>query len=85
MESKNLNEIMRSDPSLQGGRYVKCYERKCAAEMIIDEESIIRMVGQGISEQEELSFKILAKGREFITPRASELDQRELPSGTSFV
>jgi hypothetical protein len=50
METKNLNEIMRSDPSLEGGRFVKCYERKCGADMIIDEESILRMVGQGVQE-----------------------------------
>lgn len=84
MESKNLNEIMKSDPSLEGGKFVKVYERKCGANMIIDEESIIRMVGQGVSESEELSFKILVKGREFLTPRASDVD-REMNSGTSFV
>jgi len=48
MESKNLNEIMRSDPSLEGGKFVKVYERKCGSDMIIDEESILRMVGQGV-------------------------------------
>ena len=48
MESKNLNEIMRSDPSLEGGKFVKVYERKCASDMIMDEESILRMVGQGV-------------------------------------
>lgn len=65
-----MNEIMRSDPSLEGGKFVKVYERKCGSEMIIDEESILRMVGQGVQEQEVLSFKILVKGREYITPRA---------------
>jgi len=32
-----------------------------------------------------LSFKILVKGREYLTPRASDLDQKEINSGTSFV
>jgi hypothetical protein len=45
MDSRNLNEIMKSDPSLEGGKFCKVYERKCNAEIIIDEESIIRMVG----------------------------------------
>lgn len=85
MESKNLNEIMRSDPSLEGGKFVKVYERKCGADMIIDEESILRMVGQGVQEQEVLSFKILVQGREYLTPRASDLDRKEIASGTSFV
>lgn len=75
---------MRSDPSLEGGKYQKVYERKCRADMIIDEESIIRMVGQGVSESEELYFKILVKGRDYLTPRASDID-REVGSGTSFV
>ena len=85
MESKNLNEIMKSDPSLDGGKFVKVYERKCGADMIIDEESILRMVGQGVMESEVLSFKILVKGREYLTPRASDLDLKEINSGTSFV
>ena len=84
MESKNLNEIMKSDPSLEGGKFVKVYERKCGADMIIDEESILRMVGQGVMESEVLSFKILVQGREYLTPRDFNLDQKEVNSGTSF-
>ena len=32
-----------------------------------------------------MSFKILVKGREYLTPRASGIDQNEINSGTSFV
>jgi len=41
MEGKNLNEIMKQDPSTRGGQYNKVFERKCPVEMKIVETSII--------------------------------------------
>ena len=87
MEGKNMNEIMKQDPSLENGKYVSAFERKCPTEMKIVELNILQMVGQDISETEDLHFKILVKGREFNTPRGSDmgLPKEEIASGTSFV
>lgn len=41
MEAKNLNEIMKQDPSFRGGEYNKVFERKCPVEMKIVEMSIL--------------------------------------------
>ena len=45
MEGKNLNEIMKQDPSLEHGKFVNVFERKCAVEMKIVETNILQMVG----------------------------------------
>lgn len=49
MEGKNINELMKMDPSLHNGSYFKVYERKCPIEMKIVEMNILQMVGQEIS------------------------------------
>jgi hypothetical protein len=41
MDTRNLNEIMKLDPSLENGKYVIAYERKCPIEMKIVEPSIL--------------------------------------------
>jgi hypothetical protein len=41
MELKNLNELMKSDPSLENGKFVISYERRCPLEMKITEPSIL--------------------------------------------
>jgi hypothetical protein len=61
MDANNLNEIMKQDPSLQGGNFAKVFERKCPVEMKIVEMSILQMVGQEVSSQENLSFKLMVK------------------------
>jgi hypothetical protein len=43
---KNLNDIMKQDPSTRGGIFNKTFERKCQVELKIVEKSIIDMVGQ---------------------------------------
>ena len=82
-----MNEIMKQDPSLENGKYVSAFERKCPTEMKIVELNILQMVGQDVSEVEDLHFKILVKGRDFNSPRASDVDlpKEEIVSGTSFV
>ena len=61
MDGKNMNEIMKMDPSTRAGEYSKNFERKCPVEMKIIEMSIIRMVNQDISSQENLQFKLMTK------------------------
>lgn len=63
MEGRNLNEIMKQDPSIEKGRFCKVYERKCPVEMKIIEETILHRVGQNVQQKEDLHFKILVKGR----------------------
>lgn len=41
MDTRNLNEIMKLDPSLENGKFVIAYERKCPIEMKIVEPSIL--------------------------------------------
>ena len=54
MDGKNLNEIMKQDPSFRGGSFSKSFERKCPVEMKIIELSILQMVGQDVSSTENL-------------------------------
>jgi len=42
MDGKNLNEIMKQDPSLERGKFSKVYERKCKVAMKITEETILQ-------------------------------------------
>ena len=63
MELKNLNELMKSDPSLENGKFVISYERKCPLEMKITEPSILQMIGKDITRPEEMNFKIVIKGK----------------------
>ena len=44
MDGKNMNELMKSDPSLDNGRWNLLFERKCQVEMKIIEPSILAMV-----------------------------------------
>lgn len=44
MDARNLNELMKSDPSLQEGEWNLLFERKCQVEMKITEPSILAMV-----------------------------------------
>jgi|DEB0MinimDraft_12_1074336.scaffolds.fasta_scaffold14619_3 hypothetical protein len=64
MDGQNLNEIMKMDPSFRGGDYNKVFERKCPIEMKIIEKSIIDMVGQQISSQENLQCKVMVKNQD---------------------
>ena len=48
MDGKNLNEIMKQDPSIEKGRFSKVYERKCPVEMKIIEQTILDRVGQNV-------------------------------------
>lgn len=48
MEARNLNEIMKQDPSCRGGSFSKVYERQCPVEMKITEMSILQMVRQNV-------------------------------------
>ena len=61
MDGKNMNDIMKLDPSTREGEYSKSFERKCPVEMKIIEMSIIRMVNQDISSKENLHMKIMVK------------------------
>lgn len=63
MEGKNLNELMKSDPSLEAGSWNLLFERKCSVEMKIIEPSILAMVQEDISNTEELNFKVLSKSK----------------------
>ncbi len=67
MEAKNLNEIMKQDPSLEKGKFSKVFERQCPVEMKIVEQNIIQMVNQDIRTQENLHFKLLTRGKERMT------------------
>jgi hypothetical protein len=64
MDGRNLNEILKQDPSLRKGEFSKVFERRCEVEMKIVEQSILKMVNQNIVCQEKMNFKILVKGRE---------------------
>jgi hypothetical protein len=64
MDGKNLNEIMKMDPSFRDGTYNKVFERKCPCEMKIVEMSILQMVGQEVNSQESLQFKVMVKNCE---------------------
>jgi hypothetical protein len=70
MEGRNLNEIMREDPSFRGGTYMCVYERKCPMEMMITEPGILQMVGQELNTnllpnaEKTKQIKILVKGKE---------------------
>ena len=63
MEGRNLNELMKSDPSLEAGSWNLLFERKCSVEMKIIEPSILAMVQEDISNTEELNFKVLSKSK----------------------
>ena len=69
MDGKNLNDIMKLDPSLEKGKFSKVYERKCPVMMKITEQTILDRVNQQVEQEENLHFKILVKGRSQITPR----------------
>ena len=58
---RNLNDIMRQDPSARGGIFNKIFERKCQVELKIVEKSIISMVGQVPVSNEKLQFKLMTK------------------------
>ena len=64
MDGRNLNELMKSDPSLEDGAWNLLFERKCSVEMKITEPSILAMVHfEDISTTEELNFKVLSKSK----------------------
>ena len=44
VNGKNLNEIMKTDPSYRNGEYTKVFERKCNVEMMIIDPAIVQMV-----------------------------------------
>ena len=41
MDGQNMNNLMREDPSLEKGKWTRCFERKCNVEMKIIEPSIV--------------------------------------------
>ena len=63
MDGRNLNELMKADPSLEDGNWNLLFERKCQVEMKITEPSILAMVQEDISNTEELNFKVLSKSK----------------------
>ena len=78
MEGKNLNEIMKQDPSFRGGEFNKVFERKCPVEMKIVEMSILQMVGQDVSSNEHLQFKIMVKPQD-----KKDTDKQSSPSDSN--
>jgi hypothetical protein len=75
MEDRQLlNSVLQQDPSLQGGRFSKVYERNCQVEMKIVETNILQLVGQEVSSTEALTFKILQQNK----ARDSQWDQPSL-------
>jgi hypothetical protein len=46
MDGKNMNEIMKSDPSTRNGEYSKAFEKSCLVNLQIVEKNIVEMVGQ---------------------------------------
>lgn len=72
MDGRNINEIMRQDPSLQGGKMSKVFDRHCSVEMKIIEMNILQMVGQDVTSTEDLQFKILVKNRERLPIKKGE-------------
>ena len=79
MDGKNMNNLMKEDPSLEKGKWVRCFERKCNVEMKIIEPSIVQMVNEEISNTEELLFKILVRGKEFEHTSISKLNLESSP------
>ena len=63
MDARNLNELMKADPSLEDGEWNLLFERKCSVEMKIIEPSILAMVPDDISTTEDLNFKVLSKSK----------------------
>ena len=79
MDGRNLNEILKQDPSLEDGACVKVFERQCNIQIKIIEMSIIQMVGQEVQSEEKVNFKILVKGHENIEDENLRLDPEQNP------
>ena len=64
MDARNMNELMKADPSLKDGEWNMLFERKCSVEMKIIEPSILAVVQEDIKNTEDLNFKILSKSKQ---------------------